>query len=333
MDWAKRRLSIDTRVLLSYYGIMPVLVAVALADHYFLGGRLRAVLPMRPEIYVWWTIVFNLPHIMASLVTYAEPEYLGAYRRPLTRGVLIAAALTLGVPFVLGQAWLFVSVAFYTMYHVLMQQYGISLMLVRRGPDRVFQVWRWLSIAGAGMIYLKVYYPPLDYALHDDWGIALDTSGIALIAASLPFGLWSLARVVRDPAPSLYSKAYYAGTFCMTALSAAFYQAGYVFFLFLIPRFVHDVTAFTVYAVHDHNRNLEVRHNRIYRALAWTRVPPALLCVPLGIGIAWLFSNRDGGSTALAAFATMFSFLHYYMEGYMWKRGTPHRQNAPFRIA
>ncbi len=331
MRWLKQVLSVDSRVLLAYYAIVPVLILIAGWDRLFNASALKAALPQLPETYLWWTVVFNLPHIMASFVTYAEPAYVQAYRRPLAMGMAIALGLTLLIPALTSVTWLFVFGACYTMYHVLMQQYGISLMLLKRAPDRAFQWWRWLSISGASLMYLQVYYPPINDYLPE--GSSMDVLGTLLLLASLPPGLVMLARVMRMEGPSVTSKAYFVSTFLMIAVAAGFYHTGYLFFMFLIPRFVHDATAFTVYAVHDHNRNIEVRHNLIYRVLKPLHIPPAVLCLPVGIAIAYVFSSNEASSVVAAACVSVFSFLHYYMEGHMWKRGTLHRQYAPFHVA
>lgn len=327
--WLKRTLAIDSRVLLAYYAIIPALIVIAGLDHYFFHSAIRDFLPKKPETYLWWVLVFNLPHIMASLVTYAEPAYLAAYKKPLGRGMLVALALTFFIPILFGEIWLFVFGACYTMYHVLMQQYGISLMLLRKPADFAFKAFQWLSIIGTSFMYLAVYYPPIAHILPSS--LSLDGVGTMMVVASIPFGLYVMARVLKSDA-SATSKAYFVGTFFMIGVSAMFYHTGYLFFMFLIPRFVHDATAFTVYAVHDHNRNLEVRHNVIYRALKPLHIPPAILCLPVGIAIAWVFSSNMTGSLVMAACVSIFSFLHYYMEGHMWKRGTLHRQYAPFHV-
>lgn len=329
MSWRNRILTVDSRLLLAFYGIIPLLLVVAALDVIMFEHSLRNILPKQPETYLWWTVIFNLPHIMASFVTYADNEYLKAYRWPLSFGLLLAAGLTLGLPLTFGPLGLLAVGAVYTMYHVLMQQYGISLMLLKRPPNPVFLVWRWMTIAAASMIYLEVYFPALRQFVQ--LPVTLDMIGTWIIIISAPVGGIFLYQVLKSEA-SLTAKLYFLGTYLMIYTSCAFYHWGYVFFLFLIPRFVHDATAFTVYAVHDHNRNLVTPHNWIYRVLKPLHISPVILCLPLGIGIAWVLTVNQQNLLA-AFFISVFAFLHYYMEGHMWKRNAPHRQNLSFYSA
>lgn len=326
-QWRNRILSVDSRLLLGFYGIMPALLLIAAADSFVFGHALRDIFPKQPETYLWWVIVFNLPHIMASFVTYADREYLSAYKRSLSIGLLIAAGLTIGLQVFMGPLAFFVVTAAYTMYHVLMQQYGISLMLLKRRPDAVFQAWKWLTIAGSSMIYIEVYFPVLRDML--SLPVTLDVIGTWMIVLSAPLGGWFLWTAWKSDATRT-AKLYFLGTYAMLYISALFYHWGYLFFMFLIPRFVHDATAFTVYAVHDHNRNLTTHHNWIYRVLKPLHLSPVLTCLPIGIAIAWVLTVNQNNLIA-AFFISTFAFLHYYMEGHMWRREAPHRKNLSFR--
>jgi len=323
-SWRHRILSVDSRLLLAFYGIVPVLMLVAAADALFFNYAIRSIFPERPEAYLWWVIVFNLPHIMASFVTYADREYLRAYKRSLSIGLLIAAGLTISLPLLFSPLVFFVVGAAYTMYHVLMQQYGISLMLLKRRPDMNFQAWKWLTIVGSSMIYAEVYFPVLRNYLD----LPYDLVGTGLIIISAPLGLVFLWNAWRSDATRT-AKWYFAGTFAMLYIACLFYHWGYLFFMFLIPRFVHDATAFTVYAVHDHNRNLVVTHNWLYRVFKPLHISPVILCLPLGIAIAWMLTVNQQSLIA-AFFISIFAFLHYYMEAYMWRREAPHRKHLAF---
>jgi hypothetical protein len=211
-----------------------------------------------------------------------------------------------------------------------MQQYGVSLMLLKRGPNALYQAWRWLSIAAACILYLHVYRPD---AIAGFTPVSLQTIGLCLTVASMPFGLAFYAQVAKEPSISKTSRWYFLATFLILITSALDCVWGYPFFLVLIPRFIHDATAFTVYAVHDHNRNLAEHHNVIYRTLKPLHIPPVILCLPLAIALAWYFTAYQYDSGVVMFFLVVFMLLHYYMEGHMWKRGTPHRQNVSFKIA
>lgn len=157
MAWTKSPLVVDSRFLLALYAIIPLSFAVIAADILFFGSAVRDFLPGKPEDYLWFLFIFNLPHIMASLVTYADKDYVRAYRRPLLKGLAVSIFAPLAIVLILGFNAFFIFIAFYTVYHVLMQQYGVSLMLLGRRANATFTIWRWASIAAACILYLHVY--------------------------------------------------------------------------------------------------------------------------------------------------------------------------------
>lgn len=330
MTWTNQPLTVDSRLLLAWYAIIPLCFVAIGLDIAFFNGAMAKALPAKPEDYLWFLFLFNLPHIMGSLVTYADKDYVRAYKQPLLTGFAISILVPAAFLAVGAINAFFIFIAFYTVYHVLMQQYGISLMLLKRPANIAFVAWRWLSIIAACVLYLHVYRVDAIAA----WtSVSLMFIGKALVVASLPFGLMFLAEALKAPGISKTSKWYFVATFFIVPASCVAAMIGYPFFLVLIPRFIHDASAFTIYAAHDHNRNLTTHHNVIYRALKPLRVPPVILCIPLAIALAWYFTAYQYESPVVMFCLVVFMLLHYHMEGHMWKRGTPHRQNVTFRIA
>ena len=68
-----------TRLLLGLYAIIPIALAVVLLDVLILGDRLQEMLPSRPEKIRAFTVFFMFPHIIASLLLYADARYLRRY--------------------------------------------------------------------------------------------------------------------------------------------------------------------------------------------------------------------------------------------------------------
>lgn len=163
-------------------------------------------------------------------------------------------------------------------------------------------------------------------------GLTFQQMGLALTLACMPFGAWFYRQIAKDPSVSRTTRIYFLATYAIIPATCAACLAGYPFLLVLIPRFIHDATAFAVYAVHDHNRNLTTKHNVIYRVLAPLHISPALLCIPLAIGLSWYFTANQYESVPVMIFLLFFALLHYYMEAYMWKREAPHRQNVIFKV-
>jgi len=330
MSWTNEPITVDSRFLLALYAIIPLSFVLIGLDALFFDFAIAKFLPSNPEQYLWFLFIFNLPHIMASLVTYADRDYISAYKRPLLSGLAISLLLPAAFFAVGALNAFFIFIAFYTVYHVLMQQYGISLMLLKRPANKVFQLWKWLSIVAACVLYLHVYRANALAAWTD---VSLLEIGTALVACSVPFGLYYFWVIAKDAAISPTSKRYFLATFLIVIASCVACVIGYPFFLVLIPRFIHDATAFTIYAAHDHNRNLTAHHNVIYRAFKPLHISPVILCLPLAVALAWYFTAYQYDSPVVMYCLVVFMLLHYHMEGHMWKRGTPHRQNVSFRIA
>jgi len=330
LDWRHRQIAIDSRFLLAINAIIPLSLLLVVADIYLLGGVVKGFLPTKPEDYVWFSFIFNLPHIVASFVTYADREYVAHYKRQLGRSAMLCIGLSAAIMAVGGLDVFMVCFAVFTVYHLIMQQYGISLMLMKRRQNIVFQFWRWLSLAAGATMFLSVYRPTATWPMTN---IPLDMAGYMLLLLAMPFAVIYYWQHVRGPDVSATSKTYYIASCAIVVAACAACAAGYPFFLIMIPRFIHDVTAFTFYAVHDHNRNLTTSHNWLYRWLRPLHISPLVLCLPLSVALTWYFAMHEYNSFGVMIFLLFITLVHFHMEGYMWKRDTPHRKNITFKVA
>lgn len=107
-------------------------------------------------------------------------------------------------------------------------------------------------------------------------------------------------------------------------------EVGYSLFVILIPRVIHDVTAYIVYITHDRNRNKHEPVNSIYRLTSFTRLSPVILLPLLSIGFAFVLTSYRQYALISILILTM-SFLHYYFEGFIWRGANPHRRYVNFR--
>jgi len=299
-------LTIRSRALVALYAFVPVCALLIAADELWWGHALQRHLPATPNALIGFTAVFVLPHILASLFTFADREYLVAYRRPLVISVGAIAALMIGLraidPSLLG-------IVFWasTLWHVLAQQTGIARALIR--PSALLTAWRWTAVlaftlGGVGLFYPALVWPSLGFL------------GLSTV----------LGGVVAVRAPTSNGALYVAGTQALTVLTAACGLTGYMFFAVLLPRVVHDITGFFFYVAHAHNRNREQRHNWLYAGLAFLPVPIVVLALalPIGVNIALELSKLN-----LETLIVALNFFHYATESFMWKRSAPHRQVVP----
>lgn len=325
--------AVDCRWLFALYAVIPLSVAIVAFDLLIFDRHLLLnYLPYAPEQWPYWTLVFGLPHIVASLLTMADREYIGHYRRillwPLVGFALIAAAGLYG-PQPIGKQTLFTVVAFYTVYHVLSQQLGLTLMMLGTPPSRTFLAWKWTAIlAGAAMYTLvfghyygmrRVWLGPVNLydVLHYAAGFL--TAGVIVLA-------FRLGKLGRHRIGSWYMW----GNVALLVASFALLELRYTVFVVIMPRIIHDITAFTVYITHDANRNRRDPRNLLYRLTHFTRLPPWIVLPATALAVAYLLTTNTQVVWVNMAVVTI-SFLHYYFEGFIWRNPNPHRLQVAFR--
>jgi len=323
---------IDCRWLLALYLVIPLSLLVVFTDAWlFEGGMVYQRIPTQPEDWPFWTVIFGLPHIIASLITMADREYLNHYRRSLLWPMLVFAGIAsagyLG-PQPVSYNLLFVFLGFYTIYHVLAQQLGLTLMMMGVPPCRSYRLWKWLSIIAGMAIYMNVYGERFlgNIWLGDISLYTLLTYSAALIGAAL------VVLAIRLTARSRHRIGvwYLWGNVALILSTLLIQEVGYALFVILIPRIIHDVTAYMVYVTHDRNRNGEAPVNGLYQLASFTRLSPVILLPLMSVGIAYLLTSYQHYVLVSILVLTV-SFLHYYFEGFIWRGGNPHRRYVTFR--
>ena len=323
---------VDCRWLLALYAVIPLSLAVVAIDSLFLEqALLNSYLPSSPMNWAFWAVIFGLPHIVASLLTMADREYVAHYRRSLTWPLLIFAAISvLGIagPQPLSYRLFFGVVAVYTAYHVLAQQLGLTLMMMNMAPSRAFKAWKWIALASGVSINLAVFH---EIGLGQVWlgGIYLDQF-LAYLGGVLSVVLVFLGMYLHRQSRTRIGRWYMWANVAMLGSIFWVNELDYTLFVILIPRIVHDITAFSVYITHDTNRNRSEPRNAVYRAARFTRLPPMVLLPLLSIGIAYVLTINERYPLAAIVITTI-TFLHYYFEGFIWRGPNPHRQHCSFR--
>ena len=271
---ANELFKVQGKWLAAPYLLVPLCAAVFALDELAWGGAFRRMLPPTPNALFGFTAVFVLPHIFASMFTFADREYLATYRSQLLWGVPAILLLTLGLSlaggFIPGMV-----LSGATLWHVLAQQTGIARVFARTPGWRPLSIWGWslvVAFTGAG---IGLFWRPAMFA------------SLILLALStvlcIPVAFRSKSRV---------GFFYVWGTQSMTILTAVSALAGYPFLAILLPRIVHDVTAFIFYVVHDRNRNRGASHNVLIRAFSFTRLPVVALALLLPLAANLLFRFR-----------------------------------------
>ena len=319
-----KTLKLTAPYLLWLYAIMPISLLFVAADIYLWDFKMRSYLTTREDILALWAFLLTLPHVIGSHITMFDKEYIKYYKGKLIAGIAICFVLAVVVRAVFGFDVLFFIVASYNMYHILMQQFGVSLMLLSKKPDTWYKIWKYLSLIGGLIIYVLIFGGHYFSPEAKRW---MNLTAMAALIAAVPSVIAMLKTVSNDK--PFANKWYFYSTILMVYSCWALFVGGYPFVAVLIPRVVHDVTAFSVYAVHDQNRNTPKPHNLFYKMLAFTHVPPVVLCVPLSIGLGIALGVLQNQYMAISYFSFTILLLHYFMEGHIWKGGSIHRNSLP----
>lgn len=326
-------LYVTGRFLLGIYLVVPLVLALALLDRWWLGGALRMPPIREPNVFFVAWILMGTPHIVASGLILARHD---EYRRRYGLLVLLSLGVIL-VGLALAQRLegdaAFAILGLFTAIHVLRQQLGIGRMLGRpEGP--------WYGLFGGTVVVLGVVFYEVAY-LRESMPPGLVAGAEGTVLALLPLMLLLAVLSHRTMATPLGRRYLWANA-ALVGVSVGVYLAGDVFLALMASRVVHDVTAFAFYVAHDANRSAEPA-SAVFPALAprpvWVtclRLP--LLCLGLTlclevVGDRWLtpllgYRGRYGLGLQVAIVLTL---LHYVTEAVTWRRGSPYRRYVPVR--
>lgn len=311
-----KKMSISIKWLLSIYIIVPILILFVLVDVFifdrlvepFFSSALLASL-----VFLW---IFEGPHVFASFFSYFDKEYLSFYKDEffgklpyvLLTGLIIAYYdVTLAA----------IAILIYTVYHVISQAGGISAMIARlKFP--FYNVWRISAVGSFSILYLDaVKYITLTEFYFLLWAF--------LTAIFLATSIYINSKIDKG-----IGKQYFIATAVSVISSGFFFFAGYVFFAIFVLRFVHDITAFVFYIVHDRNRNIGSPKNWVYKILSPLKIPLIFLIPILALIVAYLLRFEWKIYDGIIYTGIIITFTHYYIESFMWKNGSIHRNQLSF---
>jgi hypothetical protein len=301
---------VSTKWLARINLLIPVLYALAVIDLYAFHGALRQRAPEGMDRLFLFPFFFGYPHILLSLFSFFDADYLRAYRARLLWGlppILIAVAwlVTRSTELVLA---VFTSVS---VCHVFAQQTGIARGFTKATPLQ-FGAWRFLCVVPFSALPFFRLVPQIALPCF----VAVASSAIFAIfllrSASSRSGFW-----------------YLFGCQGLVLVTLHLSILNYPLFVVLIPRVVHDLTALYFYAVHDRNRNAFEVRNLLLQPLRglgqrWT------MALPFALGLGAFTLNAFVFRSTMAVLLTL-NFVHFYTESFMWRRGAPHRSAVPVR--
>jgi hypothetical protein len=329
--------AVSFRLLLGLYGIIPLCLLLQLLDHGFWQDYLRNILPSSPYHFVLFQILFGTPHIIASnILLVSNPDYLKHYKRHIIlMTVAIAVAYILG-NMLLPYRLLYLFVATWTVYHVLKQQYGIARGVCQL-PESVFKLLLTLSVAAGVAIYISIFLRNSLAAEQIVWIKYAAALGclLLLLAAfvnqhhvSTEFGRWF----------------YWSNVFLVLTSFYLFLQQQY-FMAILVPRFVHDATAYLFYVTHDYNKHNRQPQNVLYRFVARCDLHIFVVLPVISFLLAFLLQAYGDDLVNLMTryllgaefykvitlgFLGYLALMQFYMEGLTWQKDSPYRKFIAF---
>ncbi len=333
----ERKLSVSFRLLLALYSIIPLCLMLQMADGWFWHGFLKENLPSRPTHFLLFQILFGTPHILAStLILVSNAEYLKFYQRNIVwMTAAIAVVFGVGSLFIPYRVF-YVLVAAWTVYHVLKQQHGVARGVCRL-PSWAFYLLLWLSVAAGLVVYIGIF---LKNSLDTQ-----QTEGIKQIAGLLCAGLFLSAVYCQRYVTAAFGKWFLWSNIFLVLSSFYLFVQQYYFLAILVPRLVHDATAYIFYVTHDYNRHHNHPQNFIYRyAARWNL--NIFIVLPVCSFVLAFVLQAYGDNMVSVLTETFFgveirkaitlgllgylALMHYYTEAFTWKQDSPYRRFIAF---
>ncbi len=333
----ERKLTVSFKLLLGLYAIIPLCLALQLSDNWFWHGFLREHLPSKPTHFLLFQILFGTPHILAStIVLVSNTDYLRFYQRNLI-GVTAAIALIFGIGslFIPYQVF-YVLVAGWTVYHVLKQQHGVARGVCRL-PSWAFKLLLSLSVAAGLFVYIGIF---LKNSLDVE-----QTQWLKQLAGLLCAGLVLSAFYCQRYVTSAFGRWFLWSNIFLVLSSFYLYVQQYYFLAILVPRLVHDATAYIFYVTHDYNKHHNHPQNFLYRYAARCNVHIFMVLPVCSFALAFVLQAY--GDNLVSALTEFFfgveirkaitlgllgylALMHYYTEAITWKGESPYRRFIAF---
>ncbi len=337
-DARKNHWAVSFRVLLGLYAIIPLCLFLQLLDVFFLQGWLLENLPNSPGHFLLFQLLFGTPHILASSVLLlSNSDYLRFYQPKLiTMSLLIIAV------FGVGSLWipynvLYVIAASWTVYHVLKQQIGVGRSVYHLS-NVSFYLLLWLSVGAGIFIYVGIFLHNSLNEQQTEWVKYLASSFSVLLILKAVFCHFRIGNPL--------GKVFLWANTLLVVISLYFYLQDYYFLAILMPRLVHDATAYIFYMTHDYNKHQVQPQNWLYRCSHRYKLPIFVVLPVLSVALTFIlqiYGNQMvsffteilfGIETTRAISVGLIGYLslmHYYTEAFIWKKGSPLRQFIFFK--
>ncbi len=332
-------LAVSFRLIMGLYAIIPICLLIKWADGVFWSNYLLTHLPSSPTHFVLFQILFGTPHIIASAILLtSNHEYLKYYQfKILAMTAFIIVFFGIGSLFIPYKV-LYIITACWTVYHVLKQQHGIGKAVCRL-PRWAFYLLLWVSVSAGIFIYMGIF---LKNSLEPQQAETIQNIAM-LLTATLVVASVACQRLI----PTRFGKYFMWANTLMIVSSLYLFAQHYYFLAILIPRLVHDATAYIFYVTHDYNKHHQQPHNWIYQYAARCHLH-VFVVLPL-MSFALAFILQAYGDTLVNIITTYLfgteiykaitlgllgylALMHYYTEAFIWAAGSPLRRYIRFKL-
>lgn len=330
--------AVSFRLILGLYGIIPLCLLLQVFDGWFWQDYLKHNLPSSPYHFVLFQILFGTPHIIASnILLVSNQDYFVHYRRHVI-GMTVAIAIAYFIGnMIFPYRVLYVAVAAWTVFHVLKQQYGIAKGLCQL-PDWAYRLLLFLSVSAGVVIYAGIFMRRSLDPETLQWVKTFAAAGCILLAAA---GVYC-HRFVTDT----FGKWFYWSNILLVITSFYLFLEQYYFMAILVPRFVHDATAYIFYVTHDYNKHGRQPRNFLYRYAERCNLHVFVVLPLLSFALAFVLQaygdeianaitrhlfGKEYYKLITLGFLGYLGLMHYYMEGLTWRKDSPYRQYIAFK--
>lgn len=333
------KLAVSCKLLLGLYLVIPLSVLVYVVDQYYWGNYLQSLLPSSPSHFILFQLLFGTPHIIASAIMLCTNRaYFQCYQsKLLLMSGLIIVVFGVGSLFIPYKV-LYVTAACWTVYHVFKQQHGVAKAVCRL-PAWGFYGLLWLSVSAGIAIYLGVF-------LKNSWD-PQQAQGIKMIALLLVITLIFATACCQHYVATRLGKCFMWSNTLLIVSSFYMYSQQYYFLAILIPRLVHDATAYVFYLTHDYNKHHQVPQNTLFKYAKRCHLHVFVVLPLCSFGLAYLlqaygdawvngitrflFASEIRQAVTLGVIGYL-SLMHYYTESFTWQAGSPLRKFIRFSL-
>ena len=313
----KQVVNVKLTYLLGLYAIIPLALLLVWFDQSTLNRAILHSSPFRPESWIVWFYVFGMPHVVGGIQMFADKEYLQHYGWRLLRVFVVCLVVPPLVVSLLGQQYLFVIFMLFIVHHTVAQQFGLTLVALKRPPDVAFHVWKWTAVGVGVVLYSMLYFVPFPLVVFNAYGMREPL----LLVGEILLGLF-LASAVALVWKHRGNRLGVAHVICNVALIATdcyLFYVHYFFLVVLIGRVIHEFTAWPIYVVHDRNRNLVSYPNWLFRGFRWV-ASPAVLSLVFAFSLGFALTYAVTLVSAMSSVIVSLSIYHYYTEHFLWRR-------------